>query len=55
MFNRRPMITTHLHLRITLASSTKDRAKELADAERRSLANYVRLLIERDQAGLETK
>lgn len=37
------------HLRITLDSSTKDLLREKAIAERRSVANYIRVLIERDQ------
>lgn len=45
-----PMSTqTHLHLRITLASSAKQRVEELAYEDRRSVANYVQILIERDQ------
>ncbi len=38
----------HWHLRITLESSTKQRAEELASADARSAANYVRHLIEKD-------
>jgi len=41
---------THWHLRITLESSAKEVIRELADADRRSAANYVRILIEREQA-----
>jgi hypothetical protein len=43
------MVQVQWHLRITLDSSTRDRAKELAQAERRSMPNYVAALIERDQ------
>lgn len=43
------MSKTDWHLRITIESSTKERAKELALAERRSVANYVGTLIEREQ------
>lgn len=37
---------THWHLRITLESSAKERVKALAETDRRSASNYVRLLIE---------
>jgi predicted DNA-binding protein len=42
------MVKTHWHLRITLESSAKARAEELAQADRRSSANYVQILIEKD-------
>ena len=42
------MVETNWHLRITLESSAKQRAVELAQADRRSAANYVRMLIEKD-------
>jgi len=46
--------TTYLHLRITLESSTKDRVEHLAREDRRSVANYVQVLIEKDQRERET-
>jgi len=42
------MVQTYWHLRITIESSAKQRTEELAQADRRSAANYVRLLIEKD-------
>lgn len=48
------MTVTHWHLRITLESSAKDRLRWLAERERRSASNYVRLLIERDQVETPT-
>jgi hypothetical protein len=42
------MSLTHWHLRITLESSAKQLVEELARADRRSAANYVRVLIEKD-------
>ncbi len=47
MYNIDPMTYTHWHLRITLESSTKELIATLARAERRSAANYVRVVIER--------
>jgi len=41
---------THWHLRITLESSAKEQIQGRADAERRSAANYVRVLIEQAAA-----
>lgn len=35
-------------LKITIESSAKQRTEELAQADRRSAANYVRVLIEKD-------
>lgn len=48
------MVQTHWHLRVTLESSAKERAEELAKADRRSAATYVRILIERDIREKET-
>lgn len=48
------MSRTHWHLRITLESSAKRRAEELAQADARSAANYVRVLIEKDQREKES-
>lgn len=42
------MVETYWHLRITLESSARQRIEELAQYERRSIANYVRVLIEKD-------
>jgi len=35
-------------IKLTLASSTKDRLEEIAREDRRSVSNYVRVLIEKD-------
>lgn len=37
----------HWHLRITLESSIKQRAEELARADRRSAANFVGVIVEK--------
>lgn len=42
------MTVIHWHLRITLESSAKQFVEQMADADRRSAANYVRILIEKD-------
>lgn len=47
--NSPDMARTHWHLRLTLESSAKQRVEELAQAERRSISNYVSVLIEKDQ------
>lgn len=49
------MARTHWHLRLTLESSAKQRVEELAQAERRSISNYVSVLIEKDQREKETR
>lgn len=41
------MVKIHWHLRVTIESSAKQRAEEIAEADRRSSANYVGLLIEK--------
>jgi hypothetical protein len=45
---------TYWHLRITIETSAKHRAEELAKSERRSAANYVGGLIEKDMREKET-
>lgn len=42
------MVKIHWHVRITLESSAKQRAEEIAKADRRSATNYVGTLIEKD-------
>lgn len=49
------MVQTHWHLRITIESSAKQRTEELARADHRSAANYVRVLIEKDAREKEAK
>lgn len=43
------MTEVQWHLRITLASSARDEAKQIARSQRRTPANYVASLIETDQ------
>lgn len=40
-------------VRLTLDSSTKDRLKELAKADRRPVSNYVSRLVEKEVASSE--
>jgi len=40
----------HLHLRLTLESSAKQQIEARAEAEERSIASYVRRLIEKEHA-----
>jgi hypothetical protein len=42
------MAKIYWHVRITIESSAKQRAQEIADAGRRSATNYVGMLIEKD-------
>jgi len=43
-----PMKSPRWSIKLTLASSTKDRLEEIAREDRRSVSNYVRVLIEKD-------
>jgi predicted CopG family antitoxin len=43
------MTETHWHIRLTLDSSTKEGVIEDAKKERRSVSNYIRILLEREQ------
>jgi hypothetical protein len=43
------MTQTHWHLRITLESSTREKAVELAQKARQTPSNYVASLIEKAQ------
>lgn len=42
------MATTHWRINVTIESSAKQRVEQLAQADNRSIANYVRVLLERD-------
>lgn len=49
------MATEHWHLRVTIESSAKHAIEQMCERERRSAANFVRILLEEKQRAVEQR